>query len=95
MGCRLPGGATNVENFWTEIANGQSGWASHPADRYKADKYYHPDPDKKGCFDSEGAHYLEEDVARFDARFFSVTVAEAIVMLSNVTDQLSRLMILW
>lgn len=81
LGCRLPAGATNVESFWAEIANGESGWAPHPANRYDAEKYYHPDPDKKGSFNAKGAHYLKEDVALFDAQFFNVTVAEAIVQL--------------
>ncbi len=91
LGCRLPAGATNVENFWAEIANGESGWAPHPANRYDAKKYYHPDPDKKGSFNAKGAHYLEEDIARFDPQFFNVTVAEAIVQLHSSIQPSSRL----
>ena len=79
MACRLPGGASNTENLWTELANAQSGWGPHPADRYQSHTYYHPNADKKGCFELDGAHYLERDIARFDAKFFNVTAAEATV----------------
>ena len=79
VSCRLPAGASNVEDLWTALANGQSGWTSHPRDRNLLDRYYHPNPDKKGCLESKGGHYLEEDIARFDAKFFNVSVAEAIV----------------
>ena len=48
------------------------------------DVYYHPNPDKKGCFDSKGGHYLEEDLARFDAKFFNVSVAEATVRFRSI-----------
>lgn len=86
MACRLPAGATNVENLWTALASGQSGWTPHPEDRYMPEIYYHPNPDKKGCYDSKGGHYVEEDIARFDAQFFNVPAAEAIVR-AFVTDE--------
>ncbi len=79
MACRLPAGATNVENLWRSLASGQSGWTPHPENRHMPNPYYHPNPDKKGCYNTKGAHYLEEDIARFDAQFFNVTPAEATV----------------
>ena len=81
MACRLPAGATNIENLWTTLASGQSGWSLHPEHRHMPNSYYHPNPDKKGCYNAKGAHYLEEDLARFDAQFFNVTPAEAMVRL--------------
>ena len=79
MACRLPAGATNVENLWTALARGQSGWTPHPSDRFMPERYYHPNPDKKGTFYAKGAHYLDEDIATFDAEFFNITATEAIV----------------
>lgn len=79
MACRLPAGATNVENLWKALASGQSGWTLHPENRLMPSSHYHPNPEKKGCYNSKGGHYLEEDIARFDAQFFSVTPAEATV----------------
>lgn len=84
MACRLPAGASNAEGLWTTLANGQSGWTSHPGDRTVPDIYYHPNPDKKGCFNSKGGHYVEEDIARFDAKFFNMSVAEAIVSIRSI-----------
>ena len=84
MACRLPTGASNVEDLWTTLANGQSGWTSHPGDRTVPDVYYHPNADKKGCFEPKGGHYLEEDLARFDAKFFNVSKAEAIVSMKSI-----------
>lgn len=79
MACRLPAGATNIENLWTSLASGQSGWSPHPTERYLPDKYYHPNPDKRGTYYSKGAHYLAEDIALFDPQFFNITAAEATV----------------
>ena len=79
MACRLPAGATNVENLWTALTSGQSGWSPHPSERYMPERLYHPNPDKKGTYYSKGAHYLEEDIAAFDARFFNITATEAMV----------------
>ena len=90
MACRLPAGATNVENLWTSLASGQSGWSLHPEHRHMPSSHYHPDPSKKGCYNAKGAHYLEEDVARFDAQFFNVTPAEATVRLYASTVRFHR-----
>ena len=79
MACRLPAGATNIESLWTSLASGQSGWSLHPTERYLPDKYYHPNPDKRGTYYSKGAHYLDEDIAVFDPQFFNITSAEATV----------------
>ena len=84
MACRLPAGFTNVENLWTALASGQSGWSSHPQDRLLPDIYYHPNPDKKGSYDPKGAHYVKEDLGRFDAAFFKVKAAEATVKLHDM-----------
>lgn len=79
MACRLPAGATNVENLWTVLASGESGWSPHPSERYMPERNYHPNPDKKGTYYSKGGHYLEEDIAAFDAPFFNITASEATV----------------
>ena len=78
MACRLPAGASNIEDLWTALANRQSGWTTH-RDRSVPNVYYHPNPVKKGCFEPNGGHYVEEDLARFDAKFFNVPAAEAVV----------------
>ena len=79
MACRLPAGSTNVENLWTTLASGQSGWSLHPPSRLMPDIFYHPNPDRKGTYDQKGGHYVQEDIGLFDAAFFNVKAAEATV----------------
>ena len=79
MACRFPAGATNVENLWTALASGQNGWSPHPDERFMPERYHHPNPDKKGTYYPKGGHYLEENIAGFDAQFFNITAAEATV----------------
>ena len=79
MACRLPAEATNIENLWTSLAGGESGWSPHPKDRMMPERFYHPNPDKKATYFAKGAHYLQEDVSLFDAQFFNITETEAIV----------------
>lgn len=79
MSCRLPAEASDIENLWTSLAAGQSGWSPHPAERLFPERFYHPNPDKRGTYYAKGAHYQKNDISRFDAQFFSVTAAEAVV----------------
>lgn len=48
-----------------------------PADRFTAKAYHNPDPDQKGCFNSEGGYFIRDDVYMFDAGFFDITKKEA------------------
>ena len=48
-----------------------------PPDRFNAEAYRHPNPDKKGCFNSEGGYFINDDISMFDAAFFDITKKEA------------------
>ncbi|KFZ15400.1 hypothetical protein V502_05628, partial [Pseudogymnoascus sp. VKM F-4520 (FW-2644)] len=48
-----------------------------PKDRFNVEAFYHPDADRSGSMNLKGGHYLKEDIATFDARFFSISPAEA------------------
>ena len=80
MACRLPAGASNLEDLWTTLANGQGGWTTHSGSRSVFSRYVHPNPAKRGCFESKGAHYLQDDIGYFDAHFFNVPATEATVI---------------
>ncbi|MCJ1317714.1 Highly reducing polyketide synthase alt5 [Xylographa vitiligo] len=88
IGCRFPGDATNPENFWKLISEGRSALTPIPADRWNADAFYHPQAERQGTINVRSAHFLKDDIAAFDAPFFSITPQEAKAM-----DPQQRLML--
>ncbi|KAF4538109.1 Polyketide synthase [Lasiodiplodia theobromae] len=77
MSCRLPGDVSTLEEFWRLMSRARSGWSEIPADRFSKDAYWHPNPEKKGCFNNVGGYFLNQDLACFDAPFFNITAQEA------------------
>jgi acyl transferase domain-containing protein len=80
MSCRLPGGATDPEKLWTMISESQSAWSDVPSDRFNWKSFYHPDSEANGAHNHRGGHFLEEDIAAFDATFFGIPPQEAQAM---------------
>ncbi|KAG5979385.1 Type I Iterative PKS [Claviceps digitariae] len=80
MSCRLPGHVSTLDGFWTLMSRARSGWCEIPKDRVSKDGYWHPNPEKKGCFNSSGGYFLQEDISEFDATFFNISQAEAQAM---------------
>ncbi|KAJ5312285.1 hypothetical protein N7508_003115 [Penicillium antarcticum] len=78
--CRLPGQATSPSELWELCTRARSGWSPIPKDRFSLDAFHHPNPSKIGAFNPVGGYFLDEDIARFDAPFFNVTVQEATSM---------------
>ncbi|KAF3350177.1 3-hydroxybenzoate 6-hydroxylase 1 [Verticillium dahliae VDG2] len=80
MSCRFPGTATSPQGLWEMIKNKNTAWSEIPPDRVNMDGFYHPDGQRQGSISFRGAHFLLQDLARFDAAFFSVTEEEAKAM---------------
>ncbi|OHW96135.1 polyketide synthase protein [Colletotrichum incanum] len=81
IGCRLPGGATSPEKLWDLLANGRSAWSKVPVERFNEEAFLHPDPDdRNGTNNHSGGHFLEQDLAEFDAGFFNISPQEAASM---------------
>ncbi|KAG5950606.1 Type I Iterative PKS, partial [Claviceps sorghi] len=80
MSCRLPGQVSTLDSFWTLMSRARSGWCEIPKSRISKEAYWHPNPEKKGCFNSLGGYFLQEDISEFDATFFNITQAEAQAM---------------
>lgn len=59
---------------------GTNTWSEVPADRFNGSAFYHPDPARRGQFNSQGAHFIDSDIKKFDAPFFNLSVAEANAM---------------
>ena len=73
LACRLPGDVSDTGEFWRMLCRARSGWSKVPADRFNAEAYNHPNPDKKGTFNSQGGYFLKQDMSMFDAGFFDIT----------------------
>ncbi|MFM2061288.1 MAG: hypothetical protein RLZZ507_958 [Cyanobacteriota bacterium] len=84
MSGRFPG-ASNVEEFWDNLANGKDSITEVPGDRWDINAYYDPNPqhlDKTYC---KKAGFLT-DIDKFDALFFKLSGREA-----ELTDPQQRL----
>ncbi|GIK05267.1 polyketide synthase [Aspergillus viridinutans] len=47
VGCRLPGGASNLDRLWKLLSEGRSGRTETPADRWAAEEWFDAYPDAK------------------------------------------------
>lgn len=77
IGCRLPGDATNPEKLWDLLSEQRSCWTKVPEDRFNESAFFGPNPDASGSHNHRGGHFLSQDIAAFDAEFFSISPAEA------------------
>ncbi|KAF9871551.1 beta-ketoacyl synthase domain-containing protein [Colletotrichum karsti] len=77
MACRFPGEATSPEKLWDMMVEKKSAWSEFPKDRLNIDGYYHPSGDRQGSISFRGAHFLQDNMAAFDASFFSVMAEDA------------------
>ncbi|KAH7313034.1 beta-ketoacyl synthase domain-containing protein [Rhexocercosporidium sp. MPI-PUGE-AT-0058] len=80
MACRFPGDATSPDHLWELLANGRNAWSEFPKDRINIDGFYHPSGNREGSICFKGGHFLKEDIAAWDAPFFSTTAHEAAAM---------------
>lgn len=77
MSCRLPGDVSTPGEFYRMLCRKRSGWSQIPKDRFNAGAYHHPNPDKRGCLNSQGGYFIKNDISQFDAGFFDITRREA------------------
>lgn len=77
MACRLPGGADSPESLWSMLAEGRDGRKEVPKDRWDWRSFYNKNPDTKDATNFSHAYFLNEDVSRFDARFFNISGIDA------------------
>lgn len=80
MSCRLSGGVSTLDDFWTMLSRSRDGWRPIPEERFTPKAFYHPDPHKKGSFNNKGGYFLNGDLSSFDAPFFHITKQEAEAM---------------
>ncbi|PNY29656.1 Polyketide synthase [Tolypocladium capitatum] len=86
--CRLPGETSSVDSLWDMISHARTGHGKVPPERWNADIWHHPDPDRKGGISVRHGYFLNQNIGHFDAPFFSTTAKEAAAM-----DPMKRLLL--
>ncbi|KAF2190022.1 reducing type I polyketide synthase [Zopfia rhizophila CBS 207.26] len=77
MSFKFPGGTDTEESFWKMLVEGRCAATEFPEDRLSASNLYHPAPNRRGTIPFRGAHFIEGDISKFDAPFFSISDTEA------------------
>ncbi|MER7707800.1 acyltransferase domain-containing protein [Kitasatospora sp. NPDC097605] len=77
MGCRLPGGANDLDGFWQLLRDGRDATAEVPADRWDRDAFYDADPAAAGKTSTRRGGFLTTPVDEFDADAFGISAREA------------------
>ena len=81
IGCRLPGGVNDVDDYWKLLQDGASGVIRVPAERWDADQYYSTDHTVAGTIcNREGGFLTSWQPDEFDAEFFNIAPREAAAM---------------
>ncbi|MCA9008272.1 MAG: thioester reductase domain-containing protein [Planctomycetaceae bacterium] len=79
IGCRFPGGSRDATQFWNLIATGTSAITEVPADRWNADRFYHPNPLAMERMVTKWGGFVDQ-LKHFDAAFWGVSPREAMRM---------------
>ncbi|KAI9728591.1 MAG: Type I Iterative PKS [Cirrosporium novae-zelandiae] len=78
LACRLPGDATDAEAFWELLCSARSAYSD--TDRFNADGFQDNGTGKLNSSATRGGHFLRQNVAAFDASFFSISRNEALAI---------------
>ncbi|PYI05349.1 polyketide synthase [Aspergillus sclerotiicarbonarius CBS 121057] len=77
---KFPQDATSPKEFWDMLVQGRCVSGEFPKDRMNIDAHHDADRDRLHSVSCRGAHFLKEDLGRFDAPFFGMSDAEAKAM---------------
>nr|WP_218923395.1 SDR family NAD(P)-dependent oxidoreductase [Bacillus wiedmannii] len=75
MGCNFPGQAKNVDIFWNNLVQGESGITEVPDSRWSVNKLYSPTY-QKGKSISKWGGFIE-DIEYFDPKYFGISEEDA------------------
>lgn len=77
MSCRFPGGANSLKEYWDFLISGKDGITDIPEGRWELEKYYDEDENAPGKMYCKKGGFLDQNVDKFDARFFNISPKEA------------------
>ncbi len=78
IGCRLPGGVENWQDFWRLLEEGRDAIEETPADRWSTQKFYSPEP-APGKTQSRWGGFVR-GIDQFDPQLFGIAPREAAAM---------------
>ncbi|KAJ6150676.1 hypothetical protein N7470_007270 [Penicillium chermesinum] len=77
MSFRFPQGLESEDSFWEALTKGRSACSTFPKSRIRMEGVYDPDEERLNGFPLRGGHFVDGDVAAFDAPFFTIGPGEA------------------
>ncbi|KLJ07412.1 hypothetical protein EMPG_17105 [Blastomyces silverae] len=77
LAIRFPGDAVAPGSFWRMIMEKKCCAKKIPENRMNIDAFHHPDPNRLDTTHITTGHFVEGDIAEFDASFFKLGAAEA------------------
>ncbi|SEM07251.1 Acyl transferase domain-containing protein [Stigmatella aurantiaca] len=81
MACRFPGGANDIEGYWSLLRDGVDGTSEMPAERWDTDALYSPERGTPGKMSTRRGGFLSGiPFDGFDAEFFGTAPREAAAM---------------
>jgi myxalamid-type polyketide synthase MxaB len=79
MACRLPGGANDIDKYWSLLADGRDGTSEIPADRWNNSEFFDRDKTIPGkSYVNRGGFLRDYDPYAFDPFFFKISPKEAL-----------------
>jgi acyl transferase domain-containing protein/acyl carrier protein len=76
MGCRFPGSANSVQQYWENIKKGMDCITEVPENRWSKEEFYHYNSNVPGKSHSKWGGYID-NFDEFDAAFFGINGREA------------------
>jgi acyl transferase domain-containing protein/NADPH:quinone reductase-like Zn-dependent oxidoreductase/thioesterase domain-containing protein/NAD(P)-dependent dehydrogenase (short-subunit alcohol dehydrogenase family)/acyl carrier protein/ubiquinone/menaquinone biosynthesis C-methylase UbiE len=79
MGCRLPGGVTDLDSYWHVLEQGVDAITEIPADRWRVDAFYDAAPGTTGKTNARWGGFLD-GIDQFEPACFHISPREAVNM---------------
>ncbi|PFH58775.1 hypothetical protein XA68_13217 [Ophiocordyceps unilateralis] len=73
----FPQGVRSSDSLWQLMVEKRSTVTDVPKNRMNVDAMYHPDVHRRGQFPVRRGHFLDDDLAGFDAPFFEISMSDA------------------
>ncbi|KAJ3497745.1 hypothetical protein NLG97_g1664 [Lecanicillium saksenae] len=77
MACRFAGDAKSPEAFHEMLMEKRDAWSKIPSSRFNVDAFLHPSKDRSGTLVCKGGYFLDGDITKWDAPFFTCSASEA------------------